>query len=237
MEARLPKDLHEAAERLADAYSSLIQRVEDPGNHGVFRGSIEETIAASQSAVMLWPSGNPMNHATSVKESCANLTKIKSKLGEALRDVNMADPIAFVRLNHVLKPSIDYCLNIHEVQSETTSLLKLIEPLYRTRLEGLGLEQGERTYSSLASVQIASPKLRPFFQARPAIQQNLYPPLTKAVTFAERIKQMPINSRDIQSQLAPQKNAIDREIGAPAARFGRGAPALSIIYGQLNKKL
>jgi hypothetical protein len=124
VEGSLSKDspLAEAAEKLADAYSSLIERVDDPRNHGVLRGSMEEGIAASQSAVMLWPSGAPMNHGMSVDESCTNLTKIRSNLGKALRDVNMADPTAFIRLNHVLKPSIDYCLNIQEVQSDTIRL-------------------------------------------------------------------------------------------------------------------
>jgi hypothetical protein len=65
----------------------------------------------------------------------------------------------------------------------------------------------------------------------------LYPLLPKIVPFAERMKQMPINSRDIHNKLAPMKNAIDREIGASTASFGRGAQALSVIYGQLKKKL
>jgi hypothetical protein len=240
MEGNLSKDppLVQAAEKLADAYSSLIRRVDDPGNHGLFRGSMEEAIAASQSAEMLRPSGIPLNHAKNVDQSCANLTKIRSDLGEALREVNIADPIAFFRLDHVLKPSIDYCLNIQEAQSETISLLKLIKPLHGTRLEGLCLETGERTYWSLASVQIASPRHRPFFQSRPGIQPNLYPFLNSKVSvFTEQIRQVPINSHDIYGRLAPMKNAIDREIHASMAQFGRGAPALSIIYGQLKKKL
>jgi hypothetical protein len=239
MEGSLLKDppLAEAAEKLADAYSSLIKRIDDPRNHGLFRGSMEEAIAASQSAAMLRPSGVPWNHAANVDNSCANLTEIKSDLIEALSDVNKADPIAFFRVNKVLEPSISYCLSFKDVQSETISLVKLIKPLHGTRLEGLGLETGERTYWSLASVQIASPRHRPFFQDR-KIRPTLYPFLSsKVVTFAERIKQIPINSQELRGQLDPMKNAIDMEIRASSAQFGRGAPALSIIYGQLKKKL
>jgi hypothetical protein len=236
-------ELAEAAESLADAFGALIKRLENPQEHGFLRGTMEEAISLSQSAVMLGGDGKPIRHDESLISSHNGMEEDKKSAKSALKDLNSADSIAFSRVSRIIGEGLDYFFSLEEVQSQAIDLIKLIRPahyvktLYSNRLEGLALNRGYRDHASLVSTQISGPQCRAFFEDN-KIQPTLYPFWEpKTAILDGNLKRTPINSLEIYRRLNPIKNSIDREINLATSRFGRGEPALSIIYSQFKKKL
>jgi hypothetical protein len=236
--------LPDAAERLAIGVGDLVGHFGTSPHHGLFRGSAEDAIVAAQGALMLAANGAPINHTQSVIESAGMLSNAQSPIIQALSYIKKADLIAWSRVSEALSPLLEYSFSLKNSLSGAIKLTQAINPdenvktRFNSRLDGLVLETGERNYRNLISVQIHRKKYLEFFKSK-NIQPTIFPFFDDNVRGLEKsLSKLPINQRDINERMAPMMNVLDSETGrSTISGFGRGAPALEIIYAALRTKL